>query len=57
MAEYGSKPGVTLSATLTVPQGLGPFPAVILVPGSGATDRDENVFGHKPFLVHRDCGP
>jgi uncharacterized protein len=46
--------GVTLAATLTVPEGAGPFPAVLLVPGSGPTDRNETVFGHKPFLVLAD---
>jgi uncharacterized protein len=46
--------GVTLAATLTVPEGKGPFPAVLLVPGSGPTDRNETVFGHKPFLVLAD---
>lgn len=46
--------GVTLAATLTVPEGKGPFPAVLLVAGSGPVDRDETVFGHKPFLVLAD---
>ncbi len=32
---------VTLAGTLTVPEGTGPFPAVILVSGSGPQDRDE----------------
>lgn len=46
--------GVTLAATLTLPQGAGPFPAVILISGSGAQDRDETLFEHKPFLVLAD---
>jgi len=46
--------GVTLAGTLTVPPGKGPFPAVLLIPGSGAHDRDETLFGHKPFLVLAD---
>jgi len=46
--------GVTLAGTLTVPKGKGPFPAVLLVPGSGPYDRDETLFGHKPFLVLAD---
>ena len=46
--------GVTLAGTLTVPPGAGPFPAVILITGSGAQDRDESLFGHKPFLVLAD---
>jgi hypothetical protein len=46
--------GVTLAGTLTVPAGRGPFPAVVLVPGSGREDRDESFLGHKPFLVFAD---
>ncbi|MCZ6698856.1 MAG: alpha/beta fold hydrolase [Planctomycetota bacterium] len=38
-----------LPGTLTVPVGDGPFPAVALVHGSGPHDRDETVFGRKPF--------
>jgi dienelactone hydrolase len=38
-----------LSGTLTVPRGKGPFPAVVLVHGSGPHDRDETVGGTKPF--------
>jgi pimeloyl-ACP methyl ester carboxylesterase len=45
---------IKLAATLTIPPGKGPFPAVILVAGSGPHDRDEAVFGHKPFLVLSD---
>jgi dienelactone hydrolase len=45
---------VTLAGTLTIPQGKGPFPAVLLIPGSGAHDRDESLMGHKPFLVLSD---
>lgn len=46
--------GVTLAGTLTVPQGTGPFPAAILITGSGAQDRDETLLGHKPFAVLAD---
>ena len=45
---------VTLAATLTIPQGKGPFPAVVLITGSGPQDRDETLLGHKPFLVLSD---
>ncbi|WP_019948865.1 alpha/beta hydrolase family protein [Hymenobacter aerophilus] len=48
------KGGFKLAGTLTLPQGKGPFPAVVLVSGSGPEDRDETVFGHKPFLVLAD---
>jgi fermentation-respiration switch protein FrsA (DUF1100 family) len=46
--------GVTLAGTLTTPPGNGPHPAVVLVSGSGPQDRDETVFGHRPFLVLAD---
>jgi len=46
--------GIKLAATLTIPQGQGPFPAVVLITGSGAQDRDETMEGHKPFLVLAD---
>src|SRR3954447_6307580 len=38
-----------LPATLTLPVGTGPFPAVVLVHGSGPNDRDETVAANKPF--------
>lgn len=47
-------PGVTLAGTLTVPPGNGRHPAAVLVSGSGPQDRDETVFGHRPFLVLAD---
>lgn len=47
-------PNVKLAGTLTLPKGDGPFPAVVLVSGSGPQDRDETLFGHKPFLVLAD---
>jgi pimeloyl-ACP methyl ester carboxylesterase len=46
--------GVTLAGTLTLPQREGVFPAVVLVSGSGAQNRDEELMGHKPFLVIAD---
>ena len=45
---------VTLAATLTLPQGKGPFPGVLLITGSGPQDRNESLLGHKPFLVLSD---
>lgn len=48
-------PGVRLAGTLTLPEGKGPFPAAILISGSGPQDRDETVFGHKPFAVWADA--
>ena len=38
-----------LPATLSIPNGMGPFPAVILVHGSGPNDRDETIGPNKPF--------
>ncbi|HEY7406237.1 MAG TPA: alpha/beta hydrolase [Candidatus Angelobacter sp.] len=45
---------ITLGGTLTLPQGKGPFPAVLLITGSGPQDRDEALLGHRPFLVLAD---
>ncbi len=38
-----------LPGTLTLPKGEGPFPAAVLVHGSGPNDRDETVMDQKPF--------
>lgn len=46
--------GIKLAGTLTIPQGNGVYPAVILITGSGAQNRDEEIAGHKPFLVIAD---
>jgi uncharacterized protein len=45
---------IKLAGTLTIPAGTGPFPAVILITGSGTQNRDEELMGHKPFLVIAD---
>jgi fermentation-respiration switch protein FrsA (DUF1100 family) len=46
--------GVKLAGTLSMPaEGKG-FPAIILITGSGPQDRNEEVFGHKPFLLISD---
>ena len=47
-------PAGKLAGTLTMPQSGGPFAAAILIAGSGPHDRDETIFGHKPFLVLAD---
>ena len=47
-------PGVVLAGTLTLPPASGPVPGVVLVSGSGPQDRDEQVFGHRPFMVIAD---
>jgi len=45
---------VTLAGTLTLPEGDGPFPAALLITGSGGQNRDEEIFQHKPFWVIAD---
>lgn len=46
--------GVKLAGTLTLPRSEGPFPAVILITGSGPQNRNEEIMGHRPFLVLSD---
>lgn len=46
--------GAILAGTLTIPDSGDNFPAVVLVSGSGLQDRDETVYGHKPFKVLSD---
>ena len=48
------KEGNTLVGTLTIPKGEGPFPAMVLVSGSGQQDRDEELMNHRPFWVIAD---
>jgi pimeloyl-ACP methyl ester carboxylesterase len=45
---------ITLAGTLTIPEGEGPFPAVVLLTGSGPQNRDEEIFDHRPFHVIAD---
>ncbi len=45
---------ITLAGTLSLPEGDGPFPAVVLISGSGAQDRDENVLGFRVFFELAD---
>lgn len=44
-----------LSGTLTIPPGAGPFPAALLIAGSGPQNRDEFMVGHRPLLVLADA--
>jgi uncharacterized protein len=44
-----------LAGTLSLPSGEGRFPAVVLVSGTGHNTRDEDVWGHKVFLVLADA--
>jgi dienelactone hydrolase len=49
-----NKFNIKLAGTLTTPKGEGPFPGVIMITGSGAQNRDEEILGHKPFFVISD---
>ena len=49
-----AKANVSLAGTLTLPKKEGNFPVVILISGSGPQNRDEELLGHKPFLVISD---
>lgn len=49
-----TKANISLSGTLTLPKKEGNFPVVILITGSGPQNRDEELAGHKPFLVISD---
>jgi uncharacterized protein len=46
--------GVKLAGTLTLPRGKASSPSVILITGSGPQNRNEELLGHKPFLVLAD---
>jgi len=45
---------VTLAGTLTLPVSGRPSPAVVMITGSGAQNRDEEIFGFKIFRVIAD---
>ena len=45
---------VELAGTLTLPKSPGPYPAVLLLSGSGGSDRDQLIWGHRVFLVLAD---
>ena len=49
-----SSAGIKLAGTLTIPDTESRYPAVVMITGSGAQDRDETIFGHKPFWVIAD---
>lgn len=46
--------GIQLAGTLTLPKGPGPHRVAVLISGSGPQNRDEEILGHKPFLVLAD---
>ncbi|RYE58168.1 MAG: alpha/beta fold hydrolase [Sphingobacteriales bacterium] len=45
---------IELSGTLTLPKAEGTYPTVVLISGSGPQNRNEEMFGHAPFLVLAD---
>jgi len=49
-----ARENIALSGTLTLPKKEGKYPVVILISGSGPQNRDEELMGHKPFLVLSD---
>lgn len=46
--------GLKLRGTITIPHSTEACPVVLLISGSGPQDRDETLFGHKPFAVIAD---
>ncbi|MBA3954615.1 alpha/beta fold hydrolase [Candidatus Dependentiae bacterium] len=46
--------GITLAGTFTAPSSAEKHPAVLLVSGMGAMDRDGTFYGHKPMLMVAD---
>jgi uncharacterized protein len=48
------KDNIKIAGTLAVPRGSGPYPAVVLITGSGSQDRNETIAGHRPFLILAD---
>jgi pimeloyl-ACP methyl ester carboxylesterase len=55
VAFAGGANDITLAGTLTLPKGAGPFPAALLIAGSGPQDRDESLASHRPFLLIADA--
>jgi uncharacterized protein len=45
---------IRLAGTLSLPLHKGPLPAAVLITDAGPHDRNERMFGHKPFLVLAD---
>jgi len=51
----GGDDGVLLDAELTLPRGRNKVPAIVMITGSGPQNKDEELAGHKPFLVLSDA--
>lgn len=45
---------VHLAATLTIPRGSGPFPAILIIGGSGQTSRNQPIYNHQMMFVLSD---
>jgi alpha-beta hydrolase superfamily lysophospholipase len=51
---YNEAKTISYGATITIPEGDGPFPGLLLLTGSGQQNRDEEIMEHKPFAVLAD---
>lgn len=51
---FNKDKSIKFGGTLTIPENGDKFPVAILITGSGQEDRDETLFGHKPFLIIAD---
>ncbi len=51
---FNAKDKINLAGTLTLPKGTGPFACAIMITGSGAQNRNEELMGHQPFAVIAD---
>lgn len=54
LVSFPNTNGTVLAGTLSIPKGAGPFPSIILIPGSGQVNRDGELFGHKFYSVLAD---
>jgi hypothetical protein len=54
VAYENEQDAVRLAGTLTIPDSEGPFPAAVLITGSGPNERDEKIWNHRVFLVLAD---
>lgn len=51
---YNADKSIEFGATITIPNSAGKFPAIVMITGSGAQDRNETIAGHKSFAVIAD---
>lgn len=51
---YNKKDKIKLAGTITMPDSISKYPAVVLISGSGPQDRDESLALHKPFALIAD---